>query len=816
MNCLTTLLIICVLSQAKLLAQVSPDYIFGDDNGSGWNWTTGTQAENGPGKTFKWVYRATSSTNHYFKLGESASNFNGMGFWMNSSPGDMFYTGGGAIWTAYFYSNMGSNGAVYFSTTNNKYYVVKAKKHSSNTVANFSIMELSSTPVTVLYATDNYKQAGQQVDVRITLNGNKSAEENIYVRYTVDGWASSDFAPASGAGDTYYATIPGGSITGAENNQYYVLTTTVSSPTHDEADLITINFNNNYGNNYRLFSKSLNINVYNMESTGQGPFMFSYKGTTRSCTWVDCPNAEDWKSVVAYTQTQWSETDTTHNRLAYPCFDCYGATGIGAKTFTASAAEQTNVLNDTTAITLYFFPAYLAGFHSNCPYGDERIYSGTGGNIKVGGVTKLAFLDFRFALNVNYNGGITGDAYAKLDSAACDPRWLAEFDPFQTGQIQIDFVSFSAIVQQCYAGYNAQFIIKPSNVTYHQSSGIVPHEGPAIDDVVPLPISKVSYHFSSAVYGAGSSNKVYANQILATPGGTVPASVETISSSYWQLSSILSSFTTAVTFDLSDISGIGDVSYYRILWRETSSGTWSVWSDFTLPDANHIRANNVTTLGEWAIGTTKRTLNITAFIQSFYSPETNKQVRDTVLVLLRGTTPPFYSIIDSASVFLDSTGSGSAVFTNTNNDVSYYLVIKHRNAIETWSDSSKLSLTKFSAGLMTYNFTDDSSKAFGNNLVKAGSKWCIYGGDVNQDGYVDFTDLTLIDNDAYVFSSGYLITDLNGDEYVDFTDLTICDNNAYNFIGSIKPVTVKRPEKAEPMRNPKASGTSLTNDRTEQ
>ncbi|MBI5727930.1 MAG: hypothetical protein HY965_08770, partial [Ignavibacteriales bacterium] len=86
-----------------------------------------------------------------------------------------------------------------------------------------------------------------------------------------------------------------------------------------------------------------------------------------------------------------------------------------------------------------------------------------------------------------------------------------------------------------------------------------------------------------------------------------------------------------------------------------------------------------------------------------------------------------------------------------------------------------------------FDFSNDSSKAYGNNMVKKGLKWCLYSGDINQDGYVDFSDLTLIDNDAYNFTSGYVQTDLNGDNYVDFTDLTICDNNAYNFIGTIKP-----------------------------
>ncbi|MBI5728119.1 MAG: T9SS type A sorting domain-containing protein, partial [Ignavibacteriales bacterium] len=74
-----------------------------------------------------------------------------------------------------------------------------------------------------------------------------------------------------------------------------------------------------------------------------------------------------------------------------------------------------------------------------------------------------------------------------------------------------------------------------------------------------------------------------------------------------------------------------------------------------------------------------------------------------------------------------------------------------------------------------------------NNLKQKGSRWCLYSGDANQDGIVDFGDLTLIDNDSYNFMSGYLVTDVNGDQYVDFGDLTICDNNSYNFVQVMKP-----------------------------
>ena len=66
-------------------------------------------------------------------------------------------------------------------------------------------------------------------------------------------------------------------------------------------------------------------------------------------------------------------------------------------------------------------------------------------------------------------------------------------------------------------------------------------------------------------------------------------------------------------------------------------------------------------------------------------------------------------------------------------------------------------------------------------------KWCFYLGDVNQDGVVDATDISAIDNDAFNFVSGNVVTDLNGDGAVDGSDYIIADNNASNFIGMIRP-----------------------------
>jgi hypothetical protein len=88
---------------------------------------------------------------------------------------------------------------------------------------------------------------------------------------------------------------------------------------------------------------------------------------------------------------------------------------------------------------------------------------------------------------------------------------------------------------------------------------------------------------------------------------------------------------------------------------------------------------------------------------------------------------------------------------------------------------------------MSYDFTTAASKAYGDNMKLVGTKWCIYTGDPNLDGFVDFSDLSMIDNDSYNYTSGYVVTDLNGDQFVDFTDLGLCDNNAYTYTSVYYP-----------------------------
>ncbi len=177
--------------------------------------------------------------------------------------------------------------------------------------------------------------------------------------------------------------------------------------------------------------------------------------------------------------------------------------------------------------------------------------------------------------------------------------------------------------------------------------------------------------------------------------------------------------------------------------------------------------------------------NITLAQEGFYNESIDRHnMRDTCRVYLRNTFPPF-TIIDSAKGVIDTiTFTGNFLFTNAPGGT-YYLMVKHRNSLETWSKAG--GETYVQGGINNYNFTSAILQAYGNNLVLKGSRYCIYSGDLNNDGIVDASDLSISDNEAFNGASGYVISDVNGDRFVDASDLSLIDNNAARSIMKITP-----------------------------
>ncbi|MBK8553942.1 MAG: FG-GAP repeat protein [Ignavibacteria bacterium] len=82
-------------------------------------------------------------------------------------------------------------------------------------------------------------------------------------------------------------------------------------------------------------------------------------------------------------------------------------------------------------------------------------------------------------------------------------------------------------------------------------------------------------------------------------------------------------------------------------------------------------------------------LNLTMFIEGFYDAGINSMVGDTLTVYLRNSSSP-YSISDSSKAFVSSAGLGTFKFSSAVNGVNYYLHLKHRNSIETWSKTTQM------------------------------------------------------------------------------------------------------------------------------
>ena len=180
-----------------------------------------------------------------------------------------------------------------------------------------------------------------------------------------------------------------------------------------------------------------------------------------------------------------------------------------------------------------------------------------------------------------------------------------------------------------------------------------------------------------------------------------------------------------------------------------------------------------------------KTFNLTMFIQGFYDSGTNVMVQDTVRVYFRNGSSP-YAIVDSTKAYMSSSGTGTFTVSNISNGVPYYIQLKHRNSLETWSDSAKT----FAGNSLTFNFTTAGSKAYGSNMPAIDAsplRFGIYSGDVNQEGNVDLSDILLVNNDAGGFVTGYVKTDVNGDNITDLSDLIITYNNSADFVSVEKP-----------------------------
>lgn len=217
-----------------------------------------------------------------------------------------------------------------------------------------------------------------------------------------------------------------------------------------------------------------------------------------------------------------------------------------------------------------------------------------------------------------------------------------------------------------------------------------------------------------------------------------------------------------------DTIAIDTFKIINSLQRETKY-FWKVTSKFT--------SGEIYNSAVWKFKTENPiTLNLKVLMEGMYYPVFNQMTRsDTVKVYLRNSVFP-YSIVDSSKGKIDSISLTNIFKFNNTPNGTYYLVVKHFNSIETWSKSGGETLLS-GGSIYNYDFSTAFSKAYGNNLKKKGSKYCMFSGDVTQDGIIDAGDISGVENDVSNSVIGHVASDLNGDDFVDADDLSLVENN---------------------------------------
>ena len=236
-----------------------------------------------------------------------------------------------------------------------------------------------------------------------------------------------------------------------------------------------------------------------------------------------------------------------------------------------------------------------------------------------------------------------------------------------------------------------------------------------------------------------------------------------------------------------------------------SAGGYSINYNIGEPMVSTLTAgNNMITQGfeqpdDALLNSITASFNLTAFLEGFYidintmrptifdlGMSTDPTETDTVLVNLwspANLQDPAFSL----PAVLHTNGTASVQFPAAVRGHAYYIAVKHRNHLETWSKLPVL----FSSNT-SYDFSNALSKAYDDGINNplasmGGNVFALYGADVNQDGTVDASDMSDVDNDISVFAYGYNATDASGDGATDASDISIIDNNQQLFLFYARP-----------------------------
>ncbi len=241
------------------------------------------------GSSYGKTFNASSTGSRYFRFG---IDWSGTAAQRTITPGaDIAITPSA---TYLLNTNCTTSGAMYINVANTAYnYVFKTQDAGANPTGNFVVFEVQGAVRTVNSVAQaplaGAVVAGSVITVTATLDGILSSGQSVYLRYSANNFSSSTVVQMTGSGTVYSAGIPATVNAGGANIAYYVFTSGSSNVAADgsNADLFTINLNNNGGSN---FSYSIPRPLYRSKTAG--PALWSSAAawqisTDNGTSWID-------------------------------------------------------------------------------------------------------------------------------------------------------------------------------------------------------------------------------------------------------------------------------------------------------------------------------------------------------------------------------------------------------------------------------------------------------------------------------------------------------------------------------------------------
>ncbi len=413
--------------------------------------------------------------------------------------------------------------------------------------------------------------------------------------------------------------------------------------------------------------------------------------------------------------------NTRHSPIigfAFDGFPIYGAYGYTNTNGTGPIKRMTSSFVLNTSLTRANGPAVNATYPLGCFIEDYTYVAGSG---------DLDNHNGRFCVTPEYPSGIY--AYFVTIDASLNPAYPFTPGPTYYGTVQTGNTGPSG-GHNSIPGTAIQYTsaLTPSITISASSENICQGENVNFTATISNGGNTPSYQWkkngsniatgntfstSSLVDGDVISCVITSNAyyLTATSATSNPISINVISpANFTSFSPSVGAAGTPVTLTGANLAGVTGVSFNGLAANYIINSASEIIA--TVPSGAASGLISISTVCgtiysgfPFSISASDVTLNLKVFIEGFYRGNglmagvISSTVCDSITVQLAESVYP-YSIVESEKSTLAKDGNGSFIFPSYVNGNSYYIVLKHRNSIETWS---KLPVTL--STITSYDFT---------------------------------------------------------------------------------------------------------------